>query len=253
MNYVFNDITLLITNYNRSLSLENLLRTLQKINCTFKEIIVTDDGSEQKHLSRIRSLQRQIPFRLLTSAQNEGAGHNMNKGQRAVKTPYTLFVEDDFEPTSRFPIVLKEALLQLESRQDLDIVRFYAYFRYPYLKPYSAGFSEMVIPPLAVDYRKVHYYSDHPHLRRSSFLEKFGAFSEATPPDQTEYKMCISFIQKKGKGLFYDDHKALFFHNNTLENSTIQRSTWKTSKRPAVKFLIGIYRQIKHNYDIRFM
>ena len=253
MKYAFTNVTLLITNYNRSLSLENLLTTFQKLDCTFGNIIVTDDGSQPVHLNRIKKLQQTIPFQLLTSPQNKGAGHNMNKGQRAVRTPYTLFVEDDFEPGPQFPTVFKEALEQLESRLDLDIVRFYGYFRYPYLKPYSTNFSEMVFSPLATDYRKVHYYSDHPHLRRSSFLDKFGAFDEATSADQTEYRMCISFLQHKGKGLFYTDHNGLFFHNNVVEGSTIQRSKWKESSFPLLTFARGVYRQIKHNYDIHFM
>ncbi|UFH54288.1 glycosyltransferase [Spirosoma sp. KNUC1025] len=253
MTYIFNEVTLLITNYNRSLSLENLLKTLQKINCQFSDIIVADDGSESRHLDRIVRLQQSYSFRLLPSPYNKGAGHNMNKGQRAVKTAYTLFVEDDFEPGPQFPMILKEALTELRNRPDFDIVRFYAYFRYPYLKPYSANFSEMFFPSLATDYRKVHYYSDHPHLRRTSFPAKFGPFAEGFAPDQTEYRMCISFIQQKGKGLFYNDYKNLFTHNNSLEGSTITRLGWKNSRQPLIKFARTVYRQMKHNYDILFM
>ena len=253
MKHVFDNVTLLITNYNRSLSLENLLKTFQKIDCYFGAVIVTDDGSPSNHVDHIKKLQQTIPFQLLTSPQNRGAGYNMNKGQRAVKTPYTLFIEDDFEPGAQFPVILREALDQLENQSDLDIVRFYAYFQYPYLKPFSANFSEMVFSPLATNYRKVHYYSDHPHLRRSSFLDKFGMFDETTPPDQTEYRMCISFLQNKGKGLFYNDYNSLFFHNNSLEGSTIQRSRWRNNTGPALKVVQSIYRQIKHNYDIHFM
>lgn len=251
MNHTFQDVTLLITNYNRSLSLENLLRTLEELECSFAEIIVTDDGSEAKHLDRIKKLQQEIPFRLLTVPQNKGAGHNMNKGQHAVKTPYTLFVEDDFEPASQFPAVLEDALHQLEARPDLDIVRFYAYFNYPYLTPYSKNFSEMVIPPYALNYRKLYYYSDHPHLRRSSFLEKFGDFAENIAADKTEYEMCVSFIQKKGKGLFYNDFENLFLHNNLVEGSTIYRKEWNILLQRVYQiFFMDVYRQIKHNYDL---
>ncbi|GAB3721005.1 glycosyltransferase family 2 protein [Spirosoma lituiforme] len=253
MNHTFNDVTLLITNYNRSLSLENLLKSFQALNCQFGAIIVTDDGSQPLHLDRIKKLQQKMPFQLLTSPRNMGAGYNMNKGQRAVKTPYTLFVEDDFEAGPQFPAALRESLAQMNKRSELDIVRFYAYFRYPYLKPDSAKFSEMVFSPLATNYRKVHYYSDHPHLRRSSFLDKFGPFDETTPPDQTEYRMCISFLQNKGKGLFYNDYTELFYHNNSVEPSTIHRSGWRKSSGALVTFARVIYRQLKHNYDIHFM
>ncbi|MCK8490417.1 glycosyltransferase [Spirosoma sp. RP8] len=253
MVHAFNEVTVLITNYNRSLSLENLLKSFQALNCQFAAIIVTDDGSQPLHLDRIKKLQQKFSFELLTSPRNMGAGYNMNKGQRAVKTPYTLFVEDDFEAGAQFPAALRESLAQMNKRSELDIVRFYAYFRYPYLKPYSTMFSEMVFSPLAINYRKVHYYSDHPHLRRSSFLDKFGPFDETTPPDQTEYRMCISFLQNKGKGLFYEDHTGLFYHNNSVEPSTIQRSGWQKSSGALMRFARVIYRQLKHNYDIHFM
>ncbi len=253
MSQVFANVTLLITNYNRSLSLENLLTRFEQLDCRFGNIIVTDDGSKAIHLDRIRRFQQKVSFELLTSPKNQGAGHNMNKGQRAVKTPYTLFIEDDFEPSEKFPTMLRKALEEMDNRLDLDIVRFYAYFRYPYLKPYNEHFSEMVVPRFALNYRKIHYYSDHPHLRRTSFLDKFGDFNETTRPDQTEYRMCISFLQHGGKGLFYNDHQNLLYHNNSVEGSTIERKGWTMSESKPVQLLKLIYRQIKHNYDLYFM
>ena len=65
--------------------------------------------------------------------------------------------------------------------------------------------------------------------------------------------MCISFLQNKGKGLFYNNYTELFYHNNSVEPSTIQRSGWQKSSGALITFARVIYRQLKHNYDIHFM
>lgn len=251
--FEFNDVTLLITHYNRSSSLEHLLNTFRNLKCTFTDIVVSDDGSRPEHLDKIKALQSEFPFRLVTSPKNMGLGHNLNKGQDAVNTAYTLYVQEDFEPQSSFPENFQYALTQLNQRTDLDIVRFYSYIKYPYLKPYGNGFSEMYIPPLARNYKKVYYYSDHPHLRRSTFFQRFGRYKEGITGDRCEYKMCISFIKNKGKGLFYNNYKDLFYQKNTSEEpSTMTRSKWTQSKNPVIFYIRELYRQIKYNYDILF-
>ena len=54
---------------------------------------------------------------------------------------------------------------------------------------------------------KIYQYSDHPHLRKSSFLTKFGRYQEGIKGDKTEYNMCVSFIKNKGKGLFFNEFR----------------------------------------------
>jgi glycosyltransferase involved in cell wall biosynthesis len=250
----FADVTLLITHYNRSGSLEHLLRSYRQLYCSFEDIVVSDDGSRPEHLDKVKQLQTEIPFRLVTTPQNKGLGNNLNKGQDAVKTAYTLYVQEDFEPSADFPTHFRDALEFMQTNADLDIVRFYAYFPYPYLRPYGKGFSEMLIYPWATNYKKIYFYSDHPHLRRSSFFQRFGRYAEGLKGDRTEYKMCVSFIQNKGKGLFYDDYQGLFHQRNSeVEPSTMTRSKWTQSNNPAIALVRDMYRQIRYNYDIHFM
>jgi hypothetical protein len=190
----------------------------------------------------------------VTTPRNRGLGHNLNKGQDAVKTPYTLYVQEDFVPESAFPEAFRNALHIMKRESELDIVRFYAYLRYPYLTPYEKGFSKMVIKPWFLKYKKIYYYSDHPHLRRSNFLEKFGRYAEGIKSDKTEYLMCISFIQRGGKGLFYNDYQGLFTQKNSEEEpSTVKRSQWKQSRNLLVATARDLYRQVKYNYDIHFL
>lgn len=253
--YHFKEVTLLITHYNRSLSLENLLKAFKRLKCSFEDIVVSDDASKPEHLERIRLLQKDFSFRLITSPDNGGLGHNLNKGQDAVQTPYTLYIQEDFEPQDEFPSKLKYSLEEMNKRQDIDIVRYYSYLKYPYLKPYEEGFSEMYIYPFARNYKKIYYYSDHPHLRRSSFFQKFGRYSEGIIGDKCEYKMCISFIRNNGKGLFYNDFQSLFHQKNSSEEPstmTTTRNKWSQSKNLFIFYAREIYRQVKYNYDLHF-
>lgn len=253
MEHYFPGVTLLVTHYNRSDSFERLLKSFYDFGCAFEEIVVSDDGSTTHHLDHIRKLQEKYDFRLITSGENKGLGNNLNKGQQAVLTHYTLYVQEDFIPLYSFPAHFKDALGFMEERNDLDIVRFYAYSKYPYLTPYKKGFSEMRVKPWFPDYRKIYCYSDHPHLRRSTFLEKFGPYAEGIKGDRTEYRMCVSFIQNKGKGLFFIDFKQLFAQENSgSEPSTMTRRTWTTSKNPFISVVRYFYRQFRYNYDILF-
>ncbi|MGV3558247.1 glycosyltransferase [Larkinella arboricola] len=250
----FPGVTLLITHYNRSSSLARLLKTFKELDCTFDEIIVSDDGSKPEHLNVIRDLNTQYDFRLVTTPKNKGLANNLNKGQDAVKSPYTLYVQEDFIPKPAFATHFRNALDMMNEDKKLDIVRFYAYFPYPYLEPYKNGFSKMLYKPWYGDYNKIYYYSDHPHLRRSNFLQKFGRYVEGIKSDKTEYRMCISFIKNKGKGLFLTDFNAMFEQKNSEdEPSTVTRSNWRHQN---TNFFVvwgrALYRQIKYNFDLNF-
>lgn len=250
-NKTFNEVTLLITHYNRSNSLERLLRAFKQLEIGFKEIIVSDDCSREPHLSHLHSLSEELNFNLVTADVNKGLANNLNKGQMAVKTPYTLYVQEDFVPQDIFPEHFADAMELMNEDRELDIIRFYAYGPYPYLEPYKKGFSKMIYKPWFMDKNKIYNYSDHPHLRRSTFFDRFGKYTEGIKSDKTEYEMCLSFIQNKGKGLFYDKYDSLFLQeNSTAEPSTVTRSNWRQSGNPFLAFVRLIYRQIKYNYDI---
>ena len=46
----FPGVTLLVTVYNRSRSLDRLLDAFKQLNCHFGDIVVSDDGSKPEHL-----------------------------------------------------------------------------------------------------------------------------------------------------------------------------------------------------------
>jgi glycosyltransferase involved in cell wall biosynthesis len=247
----FKLITLLITHYNRSQSLERLLKSFATQQISFGDIVVSDDGSKPGHVDYLKSIEKQYNFRLITTPKNAGLGNNINKGQDAVKTSYTLYVQEDFDPKPGFAGHLKDAFDIMEERQDIDLVRFYAYFKYPYLKPFRNGFSEMVFKIWYPGYRKFHVYSDHPHLRRSTFFEKFGRYPEGIKGDKTEFTMAKSFLKNKGKAMFYEDFKGLFDQiNSTDEPSTMTRSDLRQSSNFFISLARAIYRNVKHTADL---
>lgn len=248
----FPQVSLLVTHYNRSKSLERLLDSFNDIKCQFGEIVVSDDGSEPYHLEYLNELQKQFSFKLITTPENRGLGNNINKGQEAVTKSFTLYVQEDFVPQLKFKEALTAALDYMKTRPSLDMVRFYAYFKYPYLESLGDGFGKMIFKLIYPGYLKFYAYSDHPHLRRSSFLEKFGKYSEGDKGDVTEYKMMLSFLKNGGEGLFYEDYKSLFHQvNSSTEPSTMigTRNYWRESNNFLVRSLRHIYRHVKFNLD----
>jgi glycosyltransferase involved in cell wall biosynthesis len=249
----FSDVTLLVTHYNRSRSLERLLHSFRKLEISFGDIVVSDDGSKQEHLEYLKSLQNELRFRLVTTEKNKGLGNNINKGQDAVATLYTLYVQEDFDPLPAFTAHFADGLNIIHDRNDIDIVRFFAYSKYPYLKSLGKGFSEMLFNVWKTGYKKFYAYSDHPHLRRSNFFEKFGRYAEGQKVEKTEYLMMMSFLRKKGKGVIYEHIHDLFEQkNSSAEPSTVRRNFWRESEGVLFANMRHLYRHLKFNFDYLF-
>ncbi|MDA9555186.1 glycosyltransferase [Pelobium sp.] len=229
MPVCYEQVSLLVTHYNRSASLKRLLSSFKDFGINFGQIVVSDDGSKQEHLSALKQLQSDYHFDLVTTEKNKGLGNNINKGQDVVKYPFTLYVQEDFVPQVGFQAGFSEALSIMQNDISIDIIRFYAYFKYPYLNHYNDAFSEMNFSNSIskMNHLKFYVYSDHPHLRRSNFFEKFNRYKEGVKGDITEFDMCLSFLKNKGKGLFKNDFKDMFEQMNSLEEpSTMQRKSW---------------------------
>lgn len=247
--FYFEEITLLITHYNRSNSLKRLLDTLHNQAITFREIVVSDDGSDETHVNNILALKADYPIKLITTEQNRGLGHNINKGQDAVSTPFTLYIQEDFVPSPALGPVIHDGLAFLKEDPQWDIIRFHSlsWARYPYLKAYKKGFSVMKFSllPWYTNKLKFFYYCDNPHLRRSTFSNKFGRFRENCTADQTEWSMALSFLKKKGKGLYYNSEACLFEHINDDEEPGQYRHKKNYSKLLYNSLTRSIYEYIK--------
>lgn len=249
--FVFENVTLLITHYNRSGSLKRLIQAFEGLHVRFGNIIVSDDGSAKEHLQQLTNLQQTIPFQLITTPINKGLSNNINKGQDAVKTPYTLYIQEDFVPTEAFPIKFQQSLEIMEERKDIDLVRYWAFGRYPYLKEIRNGFSEMKFSIWKPGYQKFYVYSDACHLRRSTFFNSFGRYiEEGIKSDRAEYLMMMTFIRRKGVAIYYENVRELFSHQNSEEEpSTVTRDFLGTTQNRFISIMRDIYRNIKFNLD----
>lgn len=253
----FKDVTLLITNYNRCKSLERLLKSFRELNCSFEDIVISDDASQKQQIDYILTLQSEYNFRLITTPENKGLGNNINKGQDSVKTKYTLYIQEDFVPQEDFVNHFSDALKIMKEDKHWDIISLYAYERYPYIKPYKLGYSERIFKsaPWYTNNIKFFLYSDHPHLRKSDFLQKFGRYPENVNVDQSEMQMSLSFIKNNGRALVYDDHYGLLTQDNPVnEPSTASfRNSWRTKTTVPiliVKWLYAKYKFIKLNVQL---
>jgi len=244
--YYFPGVTLMVTHYNRSASLDRLLATFRELGCRFADIVISDDASKPPHQEKLKALQAAYNFRLITTAKNTGFPGNMNKGQDAVTTPYTLYVQEDFVPLPGCGPHLLDALQIMNETQEVDYIRFWSFYRFPTLKPFGKGFSETVYKPWNMSHLKFFMYSDNPHMRRSNFLQKFGRYQENLDGNISEYRMSISFMQKKGKGLFYNEYQSLFEHRNSAdEPSTFDRANWRASTNKFYLILRFFYLRYK--------
>ena len=250
----FEKVSLLITHYNRSGSLANLLERFSQLQVHFAEIIVSDDGSKEDQQVQLQLLQQQYNFRLITTPVNKGLANNINKGQDAVTTPYTLYIQEDFIPSDIFPTKLAESLAILEERPEFDIARYWAYWKYPYLESIRNGFSEMKFHVLKAGYDKFYVYIDACHLRRSTFLEKFGRYPEGgIKSDKAEYLMMMSFLHKKGRAIYFDKFNELFAHQNSSdEPSTVSRNYLSSTENILVANVRNLYRHLKFNFNYLF-
>jgi len=250
-NY-FSEITLLVTHYNRSISLERLLKSFRERQIRFKEIVVSDDGSKSEHLKNLELFKDKYGISLVLTEKNRGLANNINKGQRAVKTPFTLYVQEDFIPTERFSQSLTDGLNFINEDSEIDLVRFYAYRKHPYLKPLKNGFSEMEFHFWRPNASQFNCYSDHPHLRRSSFLDKFGNYTEGIKSDRAEFKMAMSFVQHKGKAIIHNDFREIFIQeNSSAEPSQVARKKLKKQLQLSDSFFIKIVRIVYRNIKFR--
>lgn len=237
----FNDVTLLVTVYNRTSSLKRLLEAFKKLNLSFGEIVVTDDGSETVHQDLLKILSKEFDFKLITTDENSGLGANINRGEEAVTKKYVLYIQEDFVPKDKFIEVFKNAYDLMNYELSLDTIRFYAYFPYPYTKSYNDYFDEMIFENsfLKWNHLKFYMYSDHPHLRRATYSKKFGTYLEGTRGDETEFDMALSYIKNKGRGLLVKDITAIFDQKNSEnEPSTMSyRSSWKEKNIAVLKIM----------------
>ncbi len=93
-----NDVSLIITTYNRPEALEQTLKSVLKQTCIPKEVIIADDGSDSRTADLVRKYQKILPLDLRHSWQ-EDRGYRLaaskNKAVASSTGDYLVFMDGD--------------------------------------------------------------------------------------------------------------------------------------------------------------
>lgn len=233
-------VGLLITHYKRPESLRKLLEKFEELEVKFAQIVVSDDGSGEPYESQLESMKKDFNFDLVLTPVNAGLGNNINKGQDQLRTPYTIYVQEDFLPTEKFVEGFLKAQTYMEDDISIDMVKFWCWHSYPYLRGYkdSEDYKLANFKVFAIDPYRFFLYGDPPHLRRSNFFEKFGRYTEGIPAPKTEKAMAMSFLQKGGRALWHESRDMFIHENSEDEPSTQNYKGLKQSIKEALPDII---------------
>jgi glycosyltransferase involved in cell wall biosynthesis len=116
-------LSIILPTYNVERFIENCIRSLetQDIEHQQYEIIVVDDGATDGSVDEVIALQQEYENIILIRQTNAGLSAARNRGMRAAKGQYLLFVDtDDCVETNCFAKMLSVA----ESHKDIDLVGF---------------------------------------------------------------------------------------------------------------------------------
>ena len=216
-------LSILITHYNRFEALKKCINTLRDFNFNVSyEIVVSDDGSDAENLEAVKALHVDT---LVTTKVNQGLAANLNKGIKACKGLYILYVQEDFLIDSKFSDVLPEGLALLKD-ETLDMVRYRS--NYVFNKLIKCSNNVFRIPKFSFQNFNINtfQYSDHPFLTTRKFYETYGYYLENTSVGYGETEFAIRIMKSKAKiGIT----KKNYFHNIDVE-STLGSLKDKNSK-----------------------
>ncbi|HMQ05895.1 MAG TPA: glycosyltransferase family A protein [Saprospiraceae bacterium] len=160
-------ISVIIPVYNAERYIEECIRSVVNQTFTPWEIIVIDDGSNDKSVEKVKSHNRQIT---IISQENRGAGSARNAGIRIAKGDFLAFLDAD---DVWLPDTLENQINRLIENTSLDMVfgaveQFYSPDVYPHEKP---GIHHEMYPPRG-------FVPGAMLINRESFL-RVGLFNES--------------------------------------------------------------------------
>jgi glycosyltransferase involved in cell wall biosynthesis len=183
-------LSALFVSFNRSdllaMSLSALRDPLRELEVQC-EVVVTDDGSSDEHLRKIKSL----PFdRYVLAARNSGIGINTNKGLAEVAGEYILQVQDDCQFCGSAND-LRRALKILDFDPDVGIVQLVSSFEAEILESRRTedGVEYVIFRNDGIGAIRPcgdRPYSDQPHIKRRQFVLDIGTYLEGVPMTTAE-------------------------------------------------------------------
>lgn len=228
-------ISILTTHYNRPDALVFCLKAIKDAKLDFDyEVVVSDDGSNNETIAIINKLE--VDTLVLTN-KNEGLAANLNKGIKACKGNYILYVQEDFLMKPEFKNVINEGIQLLDSHI-LDMVRYRANYTFNKLIPCTEHIS--LIPKFSLCNFNINtfQYSDHPFLTTPTFFERFGYYLENTSVGYGETEYAIRILKSKAKiGItkqnYFNDIEGVqstVYVRPKKRKSPIKKSLWRFAR-----------------------
>jgi len=156
------------------------------------EIIISDDGSNELHKSKILEIQKSFGIEKVLWNEHKGMGNNFNAGLREASGKYLLHLEDDWALQSGEGNTLKRSLAFLEQHPEVSIVRLSPLQKIDPLsglESYGEGFHKIK--------NDLNMYSNNPHLKRKDFHKYYQWYKEGCPPPESEMDFC-DLVEKLG-------------------------------------------------------
>lgn len=249
-------VSVVVTSYKRC---EHLKRAIESFltSCTYRhlELILCDDGSPESQQEQMRRL----PFDVFIFAEeNRGLGVSVNRGLRAARGQYILYLQDDWVCTRRCDFV-QEAVEALTNVPRLGLCRFtalHAAYRRAETVRTEAG-RRVRLPVLGEpdSYDGIYVYSQSPHLKPRAFHERVGYFREDVGGGTgIEDEFCRGFLEQDiyrvgtvagHEGLFVNiGHDLSYFRGKGR-----WRMNWRThlSRNPVTRVGLKAYDALPEN------
>ena len=224
-------LSILITHYGRPDSIVECLERIRALNFNLPfEIIVSDDGSDSKTQHFLNTLKIDT---LLLSEKNTGLASNLNKGLKACRGNYILYVQEDFLVQENFVDVIEESLNLLKDGT-LDMIRYCANYRFKHLVPITKKINK--IPRFSFQNFNINtfQYSDNPFMTTPSFFTRFGYFLENTSGGYGETEYAIRILNSNAKigitNIYYFKHAT-----NVASVMDVDTNKIKSKKRKGIK------------------
>ena len=182
MSTVLPQISIVIVSYERLSTLEITLSSLLRQTDYPRdrlEIIVTDDGSKQETLEKIRKLPID---KLVIGGPRSGLGANVNRGIAAASHNFILQIQDDWEclgPSN----YLRRALDTMGLRREIGMFLLNAHPEdLPACSVFSVNDYQVKVhvnrPEKIIRLVGKHAYTDWPHLKTREFIQEIGRYKE---------------------------------------------------------------------------
>jgi len=200
------EVTVQICTYNRYDDIRKTVEALVE-NLTYPNLkwVICDDNSPGTYISRLKRLKlfKDLNAKFISTLQNGGWGVNVNNGLRNIPSPYVFFCEDDY--VLEHPLDLRFGVAIMETKPHIGMMRYRgtagdtvvfhqqeADIR-PWLPDYHMGggvIGRETYLLLDGGSPSLWLYSNGPHLKRRSFHDFYGYYSEGLKLGQTEEHFC---------------------------------------------------------------